>query len=190
MHEESRREELSKCKSSPQVAVEAAVLESEIATNRIRGRGDDHIARSARDAADAADGSGPYPGSRTARPTCRRRSGSSPDRWDDEAAHAHLLVDAEVERQLGLHVIVLPSGQAGGPSTVPRGAVQGGGTRVGWAVPPPSPGAGCGRGPRRCARLACRRPKGRSTFGRGFAVTTRQHDVVLGVANQCCPSVS
>ena len=131
MHEESRREELSKCKSSPQVAVEAAVLESEIATNRIRGRGDDHIARSARDAADAADGSGPYPGSRTARPTCRRRSGSSPDRWDDEAAHVHLLVDAEVERQLGLHVMSSRLVRRGVPLRSPGGPCKAEGH--GWA---------------------------------------------------------
>lgn len=41
--------------------MEAAALESEIVTNRIRGRDDDHIARSARDVADAADGSRPLP---------------------------------------------------------------------------------------------------------------------------------
>jgi hypothetical protein len=49
----------------------------------------------------------------------------------------------------------------GNPLRSPWGrAMQCGGTRVGWAVPPPSPGAGCGRGPRRCVRLARRGPRG------------------------------
>ena len=74
---------------------------------------------------------------------------------DYEAAHVHLLVDAEVERHLGLHVMSSRLVRRGNPLRSPCGrAMQGGGTRVGRAVPPPSPGAGCGRGPRRCARLA------------------------------------
>ena len=88
---------------------------------------------------------------------------------DYEAPHVHLLFDAEVQSELGLHV-VSPVWSGGGiPFGPPWGrAMQGGGTRVGWAVPPPSPGAGCGRGPRRCARLARRGSEGdQNLFGWG-----------------------
>lgn len=89
---------------------------------------------------------------------------------DYEAPHVHPLLDAEVERHLGMHVVSSRLVRRGNPLRSPWGrAMQVGATRVGWAVAPTSPGAGCGRGPRRCARLARRGTEGdrRIALGRG-----------------------
>ena len=80
---------------------------------------------------------------------------------DDEASHVHLLFDAEVQSELGLHVVSSRLVRRGNPLRSPWGrAMQLGATRVGWAVAPTPPGAGCGRVPRRCARLARRETEG------------------------------
>ena len=117
---------------------------------------------------------------------------------DYEAPHVHLLFDAEVQAELGLHV-VSPVWSGGG---IPFGPPAGGPCKAeghGWD------GQSLRRhrerdvgGARDGVRgLPAGGPKGRSTFGwgdgasgfawRGVAVPTRQYVVVLGVATRVVP---
>ena len=73
----------------------------------------------------------------------------------DQVSHAHLLLNSESRRQLRVHVFASVL-RTGTPSVPLRGCHAGRGARVGEAALPPSSGAGCGRGSRRCAPLVRR----------------------------------